>query len=67
MDTEKYKGYFGKPVNVESEVIHNWINKTMNAYWGLKTAGRLYNIMKTGRDGKCFYPEGRKEAWYEAY
>ena len=60
MDAEKYEEFFGQPIEVESEVIQHWIDSTMNNAWGLKTASRIYNIMKTGQDGKCSYPEGGK-------
>ena len=60
MDIEKYKGFFGQPIKVESDVIQRWVNATVNNKWGLNTAGRVYNIMKTGYDGKCSYPEGGK-------
>lgn len=60
MDTEKYQKYYNEKIEVESEVIQDWINSTMNRAWGLNTAGRVFNIMKTGMDGKCSYPEGGK-------
>ena len=60
MDTEKYKEFFGQPIEVDSDVIHNWINATINNAWGLRNAGRIYNILKSGYDGEVSYPESGK-------
>ena len=60
MDTEKYQELHSIPIKVESDLIENWINSTVNKTWGLQNASRIYHIMKSGHDGNPSYPEGGK-------
>ena len=51
-ETQHYEELTNERLELNKDYVEAWITQTVNKKWGVRLAARVYNILKTGFDGK---------------